>query len=183
MILPLIYENRGVTQYIDDIATTTKPHLDKARDTMSPYTKEAVIAYGKFLESASNNHDQAEVTSTKSRRDGVVPVAWVVMYLNLLMKEEEVTLLLALRLEVGKLTKWKKRMLCYLVGMEPYYITCINEGLFKPKTTEGLPKTEAQWLNDERRVVNQDQRFRSIIISCLPDDIMESVINCATTKL
>ncbi|GJZ96570.1 hypothetical protein Tco_0668904 [Tanacetum coccineum] len=72
MILPLIYENRGVTQYIDDIATTTKPHLDKARDTMSPYTKEAVIAYGKFLESASNNHDQPGVMiGWLEEKDGV----------------------------------------------------------------------------------------------------------------
>ncbi|GJZ87532.1 retrovirus-related pol polyprotein from transposon TNT 1-94 [Tanacetum coccineum] len=37
-------------------------------------------------------------------------------------------------------------------------------------------------LENERRVVNQDQRLKSIIISCLPDDIMESVINCETTK-
>ncbi|GJT28473.1 hypothetical protein Tco_0908748 [Tanacetum coccineum] len=51
--------------YIDDIATATKPHLDKARDTMSPYTKEAVIAYGKFLESASNNHDQVRANDIK----------------------------------------------------------------------------------------------------------------------
>ncbi|GJS43417.1 hypothetical protein Tco_0568460, partial [Tanacetum coccineum] len=47
--------------YIDDIFTATKPRLDKARDTMSPYTKEAVIAYGKFLESTFNNHDQVDV--------------------------------------------------------------------------------------------------------------------------
>nr|GEW26516.1 myosin heavy chain-related protein [Tanacetum cinerariifolium] len=44
--------------YIDDISTATKPHLDKARETVVPYTKEAVIAYGKFLESASKYHDQ-----------------------------------------------------------------------------------------------------------------------------
>ncbi|GKC04003.1 putative reverse transcriptase domain-containing protein [Tanacetum coccineum] len=31
-------------------------------------------------------------------------------------------------------------------------------------------------LVDERRVVNQDQRLKSIIISCLPDDIIESLI-------
>ena len=86
------------------------------------------------------------------------------------------------RLEVGKFNKWKKRMLCYLTGMEPYYINLINEGPFVPKTAEGLVKPEAQWTPDERRVVNQDQRLKSIIISCLPDDIMESVINCPTVK-
>ncbi|GJZ56774.1 hypothetical protein Tco_0612268 [Tanacetum coccineum] len=30
--------------------------------------------------------------------------------------------------------------------------------------------------------VNQDQSLKSIIISCLPDDIMESVISCETAK-
>ena len=86
------------------------------------------------------------------------------------------------RLEVGRFSKWKKRMLCYLMGMEPYYITLINDGPYVPKTAEGLVKPEAQWTPDERRVVNQDQRLKSIIISCLPDDTMESVINCATAK-
>ncbi|GKC73929.1 hypothetical protein Tco_1119812 [Tanacetum coccineum] len=32
-----------------DIATATKPQLDKALETLAPYTKEAVIAYGRFL--------------------------------------------------------------------------------------------------------------------------------------
>lgn len=86
------------------------------------------------------------------------------------------------RLEVGKFNKWKKRMLCYLTGMEPYYIKLINDGPYVPTTAQGLVKPEAQWTPDERRVVNQDQRLKSIIISCLRDDIMESVINYPTAK-
>ncbi|GKG14451.1 hypothetical protein Tco_0354051, partial [Tanacetum coccineum] len=35
---------------------------------------------------------------------------------------------------------------------------------------------------DERMVVVQDQRLKSIIMSCLPDDIMESVISRETIK-
>ncbi|GJX82080.1 retrovirus-related pol polyprotein from transposon TNT 1-94 [Tanacetum coccineum] len=35
---------------------------------------------------------------------------------------------------------------------------------------------------DERRVVLQDQRLKSIIMSCLPDDIMESVISYVLAK-
>ncbi|GKE56634.1 hypothetical protein Tco_1495819 [Tanacetum coccineum] len=58
----------------------------------------------------------------------------------------------------------------------------LEDGPFQPKTTKGANKPEAQWSNDERRVVNQDQRLKSLIISCLPDDITESVISCATTK-
>jgi hypothetical protein len=73
-------------------------------------------------------------------------------------------------------------MLCYLTKLEPYYIKLINDGPYVPKTAQGLIKPEAQWTQDERRVVNQDQRLKSIIISCLPDDIMESVINCPTAK-
>ena len=42
------------------------------------------------------------------------------------------------KLEAGKFRKWKKRMFCYLTGMEPYYITCINEGPFVLKTAQGL---------------------------------------------
>ncbi|KAK9052803.1 hypothetical protein SSX86_029433 [Deinandra increscens subsp. villosa] len=46
--------------YIDQIATATRPHLDKARETVAPYSKEVVIAYGKFLESAANYHHQVQ---------------------------------------------------------------------------------------------------------------------------
>ncbi|GKF19870.1 hypothetical protein Tco_0068508 [Tanacetum coccineum] len=73
-------------------------------------------------------------------------------------------------------------MLWYLVGMEPYYIQGIKDGPFKPKTNEGSIKPEAQWTLDERRVVVQDQRLKSIIVSCLLDDIMESVISYETAK-
>ncbi|GKB79487.1 hypothetical protein Tco_0946382 [Tanacetum coccineum] len=52
----------------------------------------------------------------------------------------------------------------------------------QPKTAEGANKPEAQWTLYERMVVNQDQHLKSIIISCLPDDIMESVISYETTK-
>nr|GEU59328.1 hypothetical protein [Tanacetum cinerariifolium] len=36
-------------------------------------------------------------------------------------------------------------------GMEPYYIQCIKDGPFKPKTTEGADNPEAQWTQDERK--------------------------------
>ncbi|GJZ87533.1 retrovirus-related pol polyprotein from transposon TNT 1-94 [Tanacetum coccineum] len=76
----------------------------------------------------------------------------------------------------------EKRMLCYLAGMEPYYIKCIKDGPFQPKRVEGAIKPESQWTMDERRVVIQDQCLKSIIMSCLPDDIIESVISCETAK-
>ncbi|GJW95758.1 hypothetical protein Tco_0175430 [Tanacetum coccineum] len=73
-------------------------------------------------------------------------------------------------------------MICYLTGMEPYYLKCIKDGPFQQKTTEGNAKPESQWNPDERRVVVQDQRLKNIIMSCLPDDIMESVISCVSAK-
>ncbi|GJW27247.1 retrovirus-related pol polyprotein from transposon TNT 1-94 [Tanacetum coccineum] len=50
------------------------------------------------------------------------------------------------------------------------------------KTTEGEAKSESQWTPYERRVVVQDQRLKSIIMSCLPDDIMEYVISYVSAK-
>ncbi|GJT14069.1 hypothetical protein Tco_0861111 [Tanacetum coccineum] len=51
-----------------------------------------------------------------------------------------------------------------------------------PKTAKGDAKPESQWTPDEKRVVVQDQRLKSIIMSCLPDDIMESVISYVSAK-
>ncbi|GJV93010.1 hypothetical protein Tco_1540823 [Tanacetum coccineum] len=89
---------------------------------------------------------------------------------------------IAPRLEPRKFNKWKKRMLCYLAGIEPYYIQCINDGPFQPKTVDGAKQSELHWTPNERRVVVQDQRLKSIIMSCIPDDIMESVISCPIAK-
>ncbi|GJZ34575.1 retrovirus-related pol polyprotein from transposon TNT 1-94 [Tanacetum coccineum] len=89
---------------------------------------------------------------------------------------------IAPKLESRKLNKWKKRMLCYLAGMEPYYLKFIKDGQFQPKIAEGDAKHESQWTPDERRVVGQDQRLKSIIMSCLLDDVMESIISCVSAK-
>ncbi|GKC18349.1 hypothetical protein Tco_1020499, partial [Tanacetum coccineum] len=48
-------------------------------------------------------------------------------------------------------------MLCYVTRMEPYYITCIKDGPFQPKTVEGAIKPEAQWTPNERRVNPDDE--------------------------
>ncbi|GKD88643.1 hypothetical protein Tco_1364150, partial [Tanacetum coccineum] len=41
---------------------------------------------------------------------------------------------------------------------------------------------EVQWLTGERKAANLDQRLKSLIMSLLPDDQINSVMNCLTTK-
>nr|GEW32273.1 retrovirus-related Pol polyprotein from transposon TNT 1-94 [Tanacetum cinerariifolium] len=50
------------------------------------------------------------------------------------------------------------------------------------KTVNGDAKPESQWTLDEMKVVVQDQRLKSIIMLCLPDDIMKSVISRVSAK-
>ncbi|GJT44744.1 hypothetical protein Tco_0953459 [Tanacetum coccineum] len=65
-------------------------------------------------------------------------------------------------------------MLCYLTGMEAYYIQCIKDGLFKPKTVEGVDKPESQWNPDERRdeeEVSDDEEMTQVkVLMALADD-------------
>ncbi|GJU11251.1 retrovirus-related pol polyprotein from transposon TNT 1-94 [Tanacetum coccineum] len=63
-----------------------------------------------------------------------------------------------------------------------YYLKCIKDGPFQRKIADGYAKPDSQWTLDERRVTVQDQRLKSIIMSCLPDDIIELVISCVSAK-
>ncbi|GKC57859.1 hypothetical protein Tco_1085457 [Tanacetum coccineum] len=62
---------------------------------------------------------------------------------------------IAPRLEPRKFNRWKKRMLCYLIGMEPYYIKYIKDGSYQPKTVEddimesviSCETTKSTWIN------------------------------------
>ncbi|GKA24500.1 hypothetical protein Tco_0710533 [Tanacetum coccineum] len=65
------------------------------------------------------------------------------------------------RLEPRKFNKWKKCMLCYLTRMEPYYIQCIKDGPFKPKTTEGANKPKSQWIPDFQENFDDEADERS----------------------
>nr|GEZ47871.1 retrovirus-related Pol polyprotein from transposon TNT 1-94 [Tanacetum cinerariifolium] len=50
------------------------------------------------------------------------------------------------------------------------------------QSSAGQKKPEAQWTADERKAANLDQRLKSLIMSVLPDDQMNSVINCLTVN-
>ncbi|GJZ90454.1 hypothetical protein Tco_0662381 [Tanacetum coccineum] len=47
---------------------------------------------------------------------------------------------IAPKLELGEFNKWKKGTLCYLAGMEPYYLKCIKDGPFQLKSVDGDAK-------------------------------------------
>ncbi|GKD38329.1 retrovirus-related pol polyprotein from transposon TNT 1-94 [Tanacetum coccineum] len=71
--------------------------------------------------------------------------------------------------------------------LEPYLIKILENGPFVPMSplstfTNQLSKPQKQWSPEDRKLANQDKRLQSIIISCLPNDIMKSVIKCTTAK-
>nr|GEX52164.1 hypothetical protein [Tanacetum cinerariifolium] len=84
-------------------------------------------------------------------------------------------------LEVENFTNKKKRFMCHIIGSEPQFKNIIENGPFIP-LTDGQRKPEGQWTRDERKAANLDQRLKSLIMCVLPDDQMNSVINCLTAK-
>ena len=80
---------------------------------------------------------------------------------------------------------WKFRFLTFLDGIEPYLITTLEEGPFVPMsslstTVNPLPKPKKHWTNAESRLANQDKRLKIIIIDCLPNHTMKSILKYPT---
>ncbi|GJT92565.1 hypothetical protein Tco_1081410 [Tanacetum coccineum] len=65
-------------------------------------------------------------------------------------------------LEVENFTNWKKRIMCHIIA--------------------GQRNLEGQWTADERKAANLDQRLKSLIMSVLPNDQINFVINCLIAK-
>ncbi|GJY65599.1 retrovirus-related pol polyprotein from transposon TNT 1-94 [Tanacetum coccineum] len=71
--------------------------------------------------------------------------------------------------------------MCHIISIEHQFKSIIKNGPFIPMTA-GQRKPEGQWTADERKAANLDQRLKSLIMSVLLDDQMNSVINCLTAK-
>nr|GEX42975.1 retrovirus-related Pol polyprotein from transposon TNT 1-94 [Tanacetum cinerariifolium] len=71
--------------------------------------------------------------------------------------------------------------MCHIIGIEPQFENIIKNGPFIPMVA-GQKKPEGQSTADERKAANFDQRLKSIIMFILPDDQMNSIINCLTAK-
>ncbi|GKA75266.1 hypothetical protein Tco_0781644 [Tanacetum coccineum] len=79
----------------------------------------------------------------------------------------------------GKFHQLKKRgVLSHIIGIEPQFENIISNGPFVPMAA-GQRKPEAQWTVDERKATNLDQHLKSLIMSVLPDD----QINSATRNM
>ncbi|GJY47993.1 hypothetical protein Tco_0437949 [Tanacetum coccineum] len=84
-------------------------------------------------------------------------------------------------------TSWKVRFLVFLDGLELYLMKTLEDRPYVPMsslstTKNPLPKRQNQWSNAESRLANQDKQLKCIIISCLPNDVMKSIIKCKTAK-
>ncbi|GJY95259.1 hypothetical protein Tco_0511620 [Tanacetum coccineum] len=84
-------------------------------------------------------------------------------------------------LEVENFTNWKKRFMCHIISIEPQFKNIISNSPYIP-IAAGQRKPETQWTPEERNAANLDQRFKSLIMSVLLDDQMNSFINCLIAK-
>ncbi|GKF06929.1 hypothetical protein Tco_0037597 [Tanacetum coccineum] len=72
--------------------------------------------------------------------------------------------------------------MCHILGIEPQFENIIKNGPFIPMTASQR-KPEGQWIGDERKAANLDQRLKCLIMHVLPDDQINSVIKCLIAKL
>ncbi|GKB40412.1 retrovirus-related pol polyprotein from transposon TNT 1-94, partial [Tanacetum coccineum] len=71
--------------------------------------------------------------------------------------------------------------MCHILGIEPQFENIIKNGPFIPMTASQR-KPEGQWIRDERKAANLDQRLKCLIMHVLLDDQMNSVIKCLIAK-
>ncbi|GJS91538.1 hypothetical protein Tco_0774174 [Tanacetum coccineum] len=71
--------------------------------------------------------------------------------------------------------------MCHIIGIEPQFKNIISNGPYILMAASQR-KQETQWTPKERKDANSDHRLKSLIMSVLPDDQMNSIINSLTTK-
>nr|GEW31189.1 hypothetical protein [Tanacetum cinerariifolium] len=76
-------------------------------------------------------------------------------------------------LEVENFTNWKKRFMCHIIGIEPQFENILKNGPFNPMIV-GQRKPEGQWTSYERKAANLDKQLKSLIMSVLLDDQLNS---------
>ncbi|GJR27266.1 hypothetical protein Tco_1103498 [Tanacetum coccineum] len=89
--------------------------------------------------------------------------------------------------DIEDFSSWKDRFLVYLDGLETYLNEVLENRpfvLMSPLSTSTNPltKPQKQWSPKDIKLANQDKRLKSIIISCLLNYVMKSVIQCTTAK-
>ncbi|GJX69050.1 hypothetical protein Tco_0304777 [Tanacetum coccineum] len=92
-----------------------------------------------------------------------------------------------LAFDIEDFSSWKDRFLVYLDDLEPYLLEVLENRPFVPMlplstSTNPLTKPKKQWSPEDRKLTNQDKRLKSIVISCLSNDVMKSIIKCTTAK-
>ncbi|GJX28267.1 hypothetical protein Tco_0236346 [Tanacetum coccineum] len=71
--------------------------------------------------------------------------------------------------------------MCYIIDIEPQFENIISNGSYIPMAASQR-KPETQWTLEERKAANLDQRLKSLIMSVLLDNQMNSIINCLNAK-
>ncbi|GKB25478.1 hypothetical protein Tco_0864879 [Tanacetum coccineum] len=80
-------------------------------------------------------------------------------------------------------TSWKSQFLVYLDGFERFLLEILEDGPYVPMASTSTSENPFKKpIKPDRRLVNQDKRLKSIIVSCLPKNIMKSIIQCTTLK-
>ncbi|GJS10678.1 retrovirus-related pol polyprotein from transposon TNT 1-94 [Tanacetum coccineum] len=75
----------------------------------------------------------------------------------------------------------EKRFKYHIIGIEPQFENIISNGPYIP-ITAGQRKPKTKLTPEERKAANLDSRLKSLIMSMLPDDQTNPVINCLTAK-
>ncbi|GJU21612.1 retrovirus-related pol polyprotein from transposon TNT 1-94 [Tanacetum coccineum] len=171
------FTNKQMMKLLSLINEKFSPSANIASQHMTDSTKDMfniVDISSLMLTVGHPNGTLAKITTISSLRLTI----GIVMFDVLVVLEYNVSVL-----SVNKMIKNSK----FVVGFDEYscYIQDLKLGKIvgtSSETAAGQRKPEGQWTANERKAANLDQRLKSLIMSVLLDDQMNSVINCLTAK-